>query len=153
MPKLNILTYPDQTLFKISSLIPKDDIIKYQELALAMIETMIISNGVGLAAPQIGKNICLIVINKEVYDQKNNLILFNPKINFFSKETSIIEEGCLSLPKIFKEIERPDKIRLKAMNEKGEKIQLKAKGFFSHVVQHEIDHLNGILIINQLRND
>lgn len=150
METLKIITYPNKILKNKSKLIVKENILQFADLGPAMIKLMLDSNGVGLAAPQIGKNICLIVINKEVTPDDKDLILFNPKITFKSKETSILQEGCLSLPKIFQDIKRPDKIRVNALNEKGEKIQLKAKSFFSHVLQHEIDHLHGILIIDHV---
>ena len=149
MENLKIITYPNKILEKKSSLIKKEEIATYQDLASAMINVMLAHNGVGLAAPQIGRNICLIVISKAVHDQQKDLILFNPKISFASNNLSVIEEGCLSLPNMYKAVQRPDKVRVKAQNEKGEKIQIKGKGFFAHVLQHEIDHLNGILIIDR----
>jgi len=150
METLKIITYPNKILKNKSQLIVKENILQFVDLGRSMIKLMLDSNGVGLAAPQIGQNICLIVINKEVTPDDKDLILFNPKITFKSKETSVLQEGCLSLPKIFQDIKRPDKIRVNALNEKGEKIQLKAKSFFSHVLQHEIDHLHGILIIDHV---
>jgi peptide deformylase len=144
--ELKIITYPNPILLKKSSILKKEDILRYNEFADNMIETMLKNNGIGFAAPQAGENICLIVINKEATDNKEHLKLFNPKITYASKSTSVLEEGCLSLPEYYREMERPDKIRIKACNEKGEKIQLKAKGLFSHVLQHEIDHLTGKLI-------
>lgn len=147
--ELKILVYPNEILTKKSIPVKKENIVNFQKLAEAMIEVMVKNNGIGLAAPQIGKNINLIVINKEICNNKKNLILFNPKVGHCSKKISVLEEGCLSLPGFNKNIARSDKVRIKAYDENGKKIQLKAKGLFSHVLQHEIDHLHGILIINR----
>jgi peptide deformylase len=106
------------------------------------------SKGVGLAAPQI--NVSLRVI---VYEVDNKFYAFiNPEIIKCFKETSSIEEGCLSLPNIYGEVERPEKIILKATNSEGKKIKLKAFGLLARAIQHEIDHLDGILFIDKAKN-
>lgn len=124
--------------------IPKEKIKDYVKLAEEMINLMQQAGGIGLAAPQIGILVKLIVI-----DAPSPLVLFNPRLTWQSKTTSILEEGCLSLPGIYGLVKRPEKIRVKALNIKGEKISLKADGLLSHVIQHEIDHLNGILFIDK----
>lgn len=112
-----------------------------------MIEIMKAANGVGLAAPQIGKSISLAVI------EINGIIsvYFNPKIIVKSEEKVIFEEGCLSLPGEFFPIERSEKITIKYDDTTGKSRKLTATGFLAIVLQHEIDHLEGILIIDRYR--
>lgn len=114
-----------------------------------MAATMIVNNGIGLAAPQIGENINLFVINKEVSETPQHLILCNPTIMFASATSHIMEEGCLSCPQIFGDVRRPEKVRVKAYTLDGVKHVFKAKGLLAKVFQHEIDHLHGTLIIDK----
>ncbi len=112
-----------------------------------MVETMRAAEGVGLAAPQIGKSIslCVIEINGTVS------VYFNPKIVSRSEEKVIFEEGCLSLPGEFFPIERAEKITVRYDDATGKARKLTATGFLSIVLQHEIDHLEGTLIIDRYR--
>jgi peptide deformylase len=119
-----------------------------RDLIIQMKKNMEDSKGVGLAAPQI--NVSLRVIVCEV-DNKFYAFI-NPVIIKSSQETSSIEEGCLSLPNIYGKVERPEKIILKATNSEGKKIKLKAFGLLARVIQHEIDHLDGILFIDKAKN-
>ena len=116
-----------------------------------MLETMYEAPGIGLAAVQIGilKKLIVIDISKGE-EKKNPLFLVNPKIVHQSKETSIYEEGCLSLPGQFAEIERPAKCIVNYIDYNGKENELKANGLLATCVQHEIDHLNGILFIDYL---
>jgi len=113
-----------------------------------MKEIMSQNNGVGLAAIQIGVPLRIIIcqIDGKFY------ALINPEITKFFPETSIMEEGCLSLPNIYGEVERPEKITVKAINFDGKKIKLKAFGLLARVIQHEIDHLDGILFVDKAKN-
>jgi peptide deformylase len=142
---LPILTYPNPLLKKKAEKIkdPKDPEIK--ELVLNMIETLKQSQGVGLAAPQIGKNLklCVIRINN------STLILINPKITARSFRKELLEEGCLSFPGQFYPIKRSKKITVTALDRKGKLITIKASDMLSRVLQHEIDHLEGLLIIDR----
>ena len=106
------------------------------------------NNGVGLAAIQIGEPIRIIVCE---IDNKSYTFI-NPEIIKFSPETSIAEEGCLSLPNIYGEVERSEKITLKAVNFEGKRIKTKAYGLLARVIQHETDHLDGILFIDKAKN-
>jgi peptide deformylase len=142
---LKIITYPNDILRKKAQEVENVLDPNIQKLAEDMTETMKEGKGVGLAAPQIGQSIRLITI--DVKDEP--LILFNPKITFFSKKKEDGEEGCLSLPKKFGQVERSHKVRVKAQDLKGNKIKFKAEGLFARVLQHEIDHLDGILIIDK----
>ncbi|MBP9698101.1 MAG: peptide deformylase [Candidatus Moranbacteria bacterium] len=116
-----------------------------QELLPRMIKTMHKERGVGLAAPQIGLSLRLAVAEvdgKEYY-------WINPEITSLSQEKIISEEGCLSLPGEFFPILRSEKVTVKYLNEKGLPKKLRATGFLATVVQHEVDHLDGVLIINR----
>lgn len=142
---LKILTHPNKILRKKAQKIENVLDPEIQELVKNMIKTMKKDKGVGLAAPQIGQSIKLLTI--DIKDDP--LILFNPKITFFSKKTEEDEEGCLSLPGKYGLVERAYKIRVKAQDAQGNKIKFKAEGLLARVIQHEIDHLNGILIIDK----
>lgn len=122
--------------------INKDNI----ELAKKMIDFMYESKGVGLAAPQIGINIRLVVI--DLYDNTGPKILFNPEIIWKSEEITLFEEGCLSFPGIELEFERPARIKYRYYDEKGNCIEKDAKDLEARAIQHEIDHLDGKLIID-----
>ena len=106
------------------------------------------NNGVGLAAIQIGEPTRIIVC--EIDDKFYTFI--NPEIIKSFPETSVTEEGCLSLPGIYGEVERPKKISIKATNFEGKKIKMKAFDLLARVIQHEIDHLDGILFIDKATN-
>ncbi len=116
-----------------------------------MLETMYGAPGIGLAAIQVGilKRVIVIDISKEK-KEKEPLFLVNPKIFYKSKKTSVYEEGCLSLPGQFAEIERPSECHLKYLDYNGKEKELKADGLLSTCIQHEVDHLNGILFIDYL---
>jgi peptide deformylase len=111
-----------------------------------MKDTVISKNGVGLAAPQIGYSLRVIVINH----QKKPYAIINPEITWQSNGKSSLEEGCLSLPDIFVKVERPKEIIVTGIDENGKKIEVKAKDMLAKIFQHEIDHVNGILISNYL---
>ena len=116
-----------------------------------MKETMEKSNGIGLAAPQVGKNI-RVVVTKFNHDTKNELILgmINPVILSRSKEEEIGEEGCLSVPKKFDNVVRSKDILLKYEDVKGRENMLKLSGLNARIIQHEIDHLDGILFVDKI---
>tara|TARA_Y100000766_G_scaffold127030_1_gene109169 strand:+ start:164 stop:688 length:525 start_codon:yes stop_codon:yes gene_type:complete len=116
-----------------------------------MLETMYAAPGIGLAAVQVGilKRLIVIDISKNE-EKKNPLFLINPEIVFRSKKTSIYEEGCLSLPGHFAEIERPAECHIKFIDYGGKKKELKASGLLATCIQHEVDHLDGILFIDYL---
>lgn len=120
------------------------------DISKKMIEIMLEAPGVGLAANQIG--ILKKIITVKIEGEKKNKVysLFNPIITSYSKEKTIMEEGCLSLPKQYAEIERSKSITLEYVNEKNEKIIKKKNGFEARILQHEIDHLNGKLFVDYL---
>ena len=146
----NIIIEPDPILRKKSTTLETVD-DSTRKLLDDMLQTMYNAPGIGLAAVQIGilKRIIVVDVSKKE-EEKKPLFLINPEITFQSKETSIYEEGCLSLPGHFAEIERPAKCKINYIDYHGKKVELKADGLLSTCVQHEIDHLNGILFIDYL---
>ncbi len=127
-----------------------------KQLAEDMIETMDASNGVGLAAPQIGKSISMFVMREDKYDDKGDLVLgdakvfINPKLSKPSKTTNVLTEGCLSLPGLHLEIERPDTVYVEALDIEGKPFKGEVKDYFARVVMHENDHLNGVLFFDRV---
>jgi len=141
---LPIRTYPDSVLRKKAKEVTNitGELIK---LADEMAETMYLSRGIGLAAPQVGELCSLTVI-----DIGEGLIeLFNPKI-ISSEGLEAFKEGCLSLPEITLEIKRPEKVVVAGINREGKEVIIEAKNLMARVLQHEIDHLNGTLIIDHI---
>ena len=133
------------------------------QLAKDMIEIMIKNNGVGLAANQVGKNIRMFVIHPDLIRMgafgllksrrsRDEGALFgcfiNPEIIKISKKSEILEEGCLSVPGKYLSIKRAKSLKIKAIDENNKQFKLKAKGLLARTIQHEIDHLNGILIVD-----
>ena len=149
MSKKKIIIEPDPILRKkCEPLENVDD--DTRKLMNDMLETMYKAPGIGLAAIQVGilKRIVVIDISKE--EKKNPLFLVNPEIIYKSKNTSVYEEGCLSLPGQFAEIERPAECHIKYIDYNGKEKKLETKGLLATCIQHEIDHLNGILFIDYL---
>ncbi|UCF07144.1 MAG: peptide deformylase [bacterium] len=115
-----------------------------------MVETMIHEDGVGLAAPQVGISKLISVINPEPGKNSTLIKLINPRIISHSDETESFEEGCLSIPGIRANVVRPSVIRIEFQDEEGRKHRLKADGLLARIIQHEIDHLNGVLFVDRL---
>ncbi|MBI9096889.1 MAG: peptide deformylase [Spirochaetaceae bacterium] len=112
-----------------------------------MIESMKENKGIGLAAPQVGDMRRIFVCS---IDDREPLVFINPEIIETSMETSVYEEGCLSLPGIYADVERPERIKVQAWNRKGRPFKVEADGLMSTCIQHEIDHLNGVLFVDYL---
>ena len=150
MSKREIVIEPDPILRKKSESLEKVD-DELRSLLDDMLETMYSAPGIGLAAVQVGilKRLIVIDISKEK-DKKNPLFLINPEIISRSKNTSIHEEGCLSLPGHYAEIERPAECHIKYIDYTGKQKEIEANGLLSTCIQHEVDHLNGILFIDYL---
>tara|TARA_A100001011_G_scaffold381179_1_gene449386 strand:+ start:3150 stop:3674 length:525 start_codon:yes stop_codon:yes gene_type:complete len=146
----DIITVPNETLKKISDPIEKVG-INEKRLINDLFETMYNSNGIGLAAVQIGVLKRILVIDISSKDEKKNPLCFiNPRIKNISNETSVYEEGCLSIPDTFIEIERPKICEVEYIDLKGNLKNLKCDGLLSTCLQHEINHLDGKLIIDHL---
>ena len=145
-----IIMVPDETLKKISDPVEKVG-INEKKLINDLFETMYNSQGIGLAAVQIGILKRILVVDVSNKDEKRRpLSLINPIIKKISNETSVYEEGCLSIPDTFIEIERPKICEVEYIDINGKKKDLKCDGLLSTCLQHEIDHLDGKLIIDQL---
>lgn len=111
-----------------------------------MFETMIDKDGVGLAAPQIGKSLRLFVV---IADDDVRRVFINPQIIKTSTEVGEYDEGCLSIPQVYETIVRPLQVTVQAYNEKGRPFTLEADGLLARIIQHEYDHLDGILYIDR----
>ena len=145
-----IITEPNKILRQISK--PVKNVGKDEQCLMDdMLETMYAAPGIGLAAVQIGilKRIIVIDLSKEG-EKKEPIFIVNPEIISKSKNLISYEEGCLSIPNQFAEIERPNTCKIKFLDYMGEKKELEAKGLLATCIQHEIDHLNGVLFIDYL---
>ena len=158
MKTLPIITYPKRILKKKAEKVlirQLTDSLDIDELIAQMKETMREADGIGLAAPQINisKRIILVdhIQDKTEKHKKNGILTFlNPDIVQKSKKQETDEEGCLSLPGLYIPIKRSAKIELTAQTPDGEKVRLKAHGLAARILQHEVDHLNGKLIIDRI---
>ena len=127
--------------------VPVDEVNdEIKQLAEDMFETMIAYEGVGLAAPQIGKNIRMFVL---IADDDVRRVFINPQIIKTSEEVSDYDEGCLSIPQVYETITRPVQVTVQALNEKGRPFTLEADGLLARIIQHEYDHLEGIVYIDR----
>jgi len=163
MAKLEILCLPEDEIILreksqyISSVTPE-----IKSFIRDLLETLRTSErpGVGLAAPQVGKNIRIIVLESCGWkNDKDELvgviplkILINPEVIKFSEEKDERFEGCLSVPDYNGYVTRPKKVKVRALDENGNEVIIKASGFLARVLQHEIDHLNGILFIDHIKD-
>lgn len=143
---VEITKIPNKILAKKTEAVPAKDIKNgsYKELILEMKKAMIDNVGIGLAANQISKDLSIFVIDEKLA-KVNGIpeVFFNPEITEYSRGEDEMEEGCLSIPGYEANIQRSKKIKIKAIDENGNKIKLKARGFLARVLQHETDHLNG----------
>lgn len=146
---LPIITLPNPILRERAREITPEEIktSDIQKLISDMKETVLPAGGIGLAAPQVGFSVRLILIALG-----NKLMaLINPEIINFSWRKEVLEEGCLSVPQKFGPVKRAKIIKVKALDENGKIIKFKAKDLFARVIQHEVDHLNGILFIDRAK--
>lgn len=141
-------------LRKIATPVPEDKVqsIEIQNLIKDMIETMIEYDGRGLAAPQIHESVQIIVMLWDFEPEKDSKIvcLINPELQFLTEDTQSFWEGCLSLSGLRGKVTRRNKLRVKAFNEKGTKVETTFEGLGATVVQHEYDHLIGKLFIDRM---
>jgi peptide deformylase len=145
-----IITIPDPVLRRMADPIEQvdDDL---QRLMDDMLATMYDAPGVGLAAPQIGVSRRLIVMDAARDDEpKAPIVMANPQILDRSEEMRVHEEGCLSIPEVTAEVERPAVTRVSFLDREGKPQEAELEGILSTIVQHEIDHLNGVLFIDYL---
>ena len=145
MPILEVKKYPHPVLRKKSEEI-KGMTPEIKELAFNMGESMLKGDGIGLAAPQVGVLKRIIVVQ----GSQGPEAYINPRVVKRSRAKDFMEEGCLSFPDLFLQIKRPNEVEVEAVDLRGEKIKLRAKGLAARVFQHEIDHLDGILFIDRI---
>ena len=150
MANLKIITEPNKLLRQVSNTVEQVG-KEEQKLMEDMLKTMYDANGIGLAAIQIGipKRIIVLDISKNE-EKKNPMYFINPIIKSKNSELSTYEEGCLSVPNYFAEIDRSKKCDVEYLDYNGQKKILKAEGLLSTCIQHEVDHLEGILFIDYL---
>ena len=148
MTLLNILCYPDPRLHKVAGNVESFD-TELEQIVRDMAETMYDAPGIGLAATQVDIHQKIIVI--DISDSRDELQVFiNPKIVWSSAEKKLWKEGCLSVPEYYDEVERPDRIRVKAQDLQGKSFELEAEGILSVCLQHEMDHLLGKVFVDYL---
>lgn len=154
-----IITLPHETLRRKARKVTSFD-SELQTLIDDMVETMRAAPGVGLAAPQVDVPLRVIVVefaetNDDPEDEDTPPIppklyaVVNPEISRFSAEEEIGTEGCLSIPGIVGDVERPQTITLKGLNRRGQSLKIKASGWLARIFQHEVDHLNGVLFVDR----
>ena len=153
MPPLDIITLPDRKLRLVSDPVERvDDALR--RFADLMLETMYAAPGIGLAAIQVGEPRRLIVLDvaqrEDETAERDPMVLINPEILTFSDETIVREEGCLSIPEYYAEVERPTELRVRFLDRDGKPREMEAKGVLATCIQHEVDHLNGKLFIDYL---
>ncbi len=146
----DILTVPDPRLKLISTVVDGvDDALR--ALMDDMLETMYAAPGIGLAAIQVGEPKRVIVMDLAREDEAPQPRYYvNPKILWASEETAPYEEGCLSVPEIYDEVERPARVKLSYLDYDGKPVEEDAEGLYAVCIQHEMDHLNGVLFIDHL---
>ena len=150
MARREILTVPDPRLKQVSKPVAVvDDALR--TLMDDMLETMYAAPGIGLAAVQVGEPIRVIVMDlAREGEEKQPRFFVNPEFTWKSDEQALYEEGCLSVPEIFDEVERPTRARLRYLNYHGEQVEEEAEGLYAVCIQHEMDHLEGVLFIDYL---
>lgn len=150
MAKREILVLPDQRLRQVADTIPDvDDAVK--QLAADMLETMYAAPGIGLAATQIGEMKRLVVMDlAKEGETPDPIVMINPEIKKYSDETVTTEEGCLSIPEIYYDVERPAEVTVEYTDLDGKRVTRDAKDRLAICVQHELDHLDGVLYIDYL---
>ncbi|QDZ29249.1 peptide deformylase [Noviherbaspirillum sp. UKPF54] len=148
MSLLNILRYPDPRLQKVAKPVTVFD-ERLKRLAADMAETMYDAPGVGLAATQVDVHEQLVVIDtSETHD--NLRVFINPEIVWASEEKQVYDEGCLSVPGIYDGVERPARVRVRALDLDGKAFELEADGLLAVCIQHEMDHLKGKVFVEYL---
>ena len=145
-----ILTVPDPKLKLVSKPVERvDDALR--ALMDDMLETMYAAPGIGLAAIQVGEPVRVIVMDLAREGEEPAPRHFvNPEIVWASEETAPYEEGCLSVPEIYDEVERPARVKIRYLNYRGEEVVEDCEGLYAVCIQHEMDHLNGVLFIDHL---
>ncbi len=152
-PPLKIHYLGDRVLRQPAKRIAKVD-QSIRQLAQQMLQTMYSADGIGLAAPQVGINKQMIVIDCEPDNPENKpLVLINPTIKGFGRKLCDAQEGCLSIPGVYLDVTRPEEIEVAYKDENGRPQTLKADGLLARAIQHEMDHLNGVMFVDRVENN
>lgn len=152
MSNYEIITIPDPVLKQVAQ--PVENITtEIKKQFDRMLQTMYDAPGIGLAANQVGllnRVIVMDLADREEGEEPKPYFMANPEIIWESEQRSVMQEGCLSIPKQYADVERPAEVRVRYVDYNGKQDELSASGLLSHCVQHEIDHLNGVLFIDHL---
>lgn len=149
MRSMGVRTYGDGVLRRKGSEVEDFD-EELRELIRRMVETMIVEGGVGLAAPQVGVSKRVAVVNPEPDNPDTLVALVNPRIVSSGEQTSCVEEGCLSVPGVRGKVTRPVEIEIEYQDDRGGRHRARVDGLVSRIMQHEIDHLDGVLFVDRL---
>ncbi|HYF09117.1 MAG TPA: peptide deformylase [Acetobacteraceae bacterium] len=149
-PLLPILLVPDPRLRAKARPIGPGDADAVRDLAPRMLDAMYKAPGIGLAAPQVGVGLRLVVVDLQKDDKPEPIVLVNPEIVAASAELATREEGCLSLPGQYADVTRPARVKVRWRDLDGARREVEAEGLLSACLQHEIDHLDGVLFVDHL---
>lgn len=147
---LPILTAPHPVLKQKARPVTPEDMPSIKQVLPRMFAAMYAAPGIGLAAPQVGISQRFFIIDLMEEERNNPRIFINPEITFFSTEENTYKEGCLSLPDQFEEVIRPSSIKVRFKNENFDDQEIEADGLLATCIQHELDHLNGVLFVDHL---
>jgi peptide deformylase len=149
MAVLEIVTYPNSVLTRRAEEVERVD-GEIRKLISDMVDTMYVNGGVGLAAPQVGVSKRVVIVDIRLYDPSSSLIsIVNPEVVAEGGEV-LHEEGCLSVPECVEGIKRKTWIKVRGLNERGREIEVEGEGILAIALQHEIDHLNGKVILDRI---
>ncbi len=154
MAILDVLPYPNPFLRRRAASVTAFD-AALKQIVTDMEATMTDQDGIGLAATQVGMDLRLLILAPYAFEGdaglgKPNLVIINPEIVWESDETEVAEEGCLSFPSVFIPVERPIKVRIRAQNAEGESFEFDGEGLGARAILHEIDHLNGVVMVDHV---
>ena len=149
-PTLPILTPPHPSLRARTRKVGPDDMDKVRGMVPQMLATMYAAPGIGLAAPQVGVPLRLAVVDLQPDDAPAPVVLVNPEITRVSEDWAVREEGCLSLPGQYADVSRPARVHVRYQDLDGKVQELEAEGLLAACLQHEIDHLDGVLFVDHL---
>ena len=154
MSVMKVLPYPNPFLRQRAQDVERFD-ESLRQLVADMEETMDAEDGIGLAATQVGIDLRLLILAPYAFEGeegvgKPNLVVINPELIWESDETEVADEGCLSFPELFADVARPDWIKVRYLNEDGEEVEVERDGLWARCFQHELDHLDGRLLVDHL---
>lgn len=149
-PPLPILIAPHPSLRAKARAVTACDAEAAAELAARMLATMYAAPGIGLAAPQVGVGLRVVVLDLQPEGRREPMVLLNPEVVATSRDTESREEGCLSLPNQFADVIRPVAVTVRFQDQAMTRQQIQADGLLARCLQHEIDHLDGILFVDRL---